>query len=457
MSDWMPVSTVGTQQTIAVSATRESTVHLTTFGCQMNEYDSELVRSILIRAGYRFTEQLEQAGVVLLNTCAIRERAHQTVYRVLDQLRWRKRGGEQLLVGLLGCMTTNLRERLLLERPEIDLVAGPDSYRRLPQLLRRARSQGLRGSDLSLSEYETYEQVYPRRAAGVNAWIAVMRGCDNFCSFCVVPYTRGRERSRDPDGVVEEVSRLAAEGFRQVTLLGQNVNSYRYGAVDFAELLLRVAAVDGIRRIRFTSPHPKDFPPRLLEALASCPKLCKQVHLPLQAGSDAVLERMKRTYTQSEYLALVERIRSLVPEVKLSTDILVGFAGESEEDFQATLRVVEQVGFDSAFTFQYSERVGTYAARHLPDDVPAAVKGERLQRLIALQRGISQRLNRAEIGRLEEILVEGPSKRSSAEWVGRTDGNKVVIFPHAGERPGDLIRCRIVQASSAALQGEKIA
>jgi len=455
MSGLIPVSVLSRPSPDAAPI-GQATVHLTTFGCQMNEYDSELVRSILSAAGYGFTEQAGAAEVVLLNTCAIRENAHRTVFTALDRLQARKRRGERLVVGLLGCMATNLRERLLAERPEIDLIAGPDSYRRLPQLLREAYEQRRRGQDLGLSESETYEQIYPRRAGGVNAWIAVMRGCDNFCSFCVVPYTRGRERSRAPAGVVEEARRAAAQGYKQISLLGQNVNSYRSGSTDFASLLLQVAALEGIERLRFTSPHPKDFPRALLEALAGHPKLCKQVHLPLQAGSDAVLQRMKRSYTSAEYLGLVEQTRAWIPGVKLSTDLIVGFPGETDADFERTLELVEQVEFDSAFTFLYSERVGTFAARHFVDDVPRELKGARLQRLIAVQRAISKRLNLAEVGRVERVLVEGPSRRSSADWIGRTDGNKVVVFRQRGERPGELLDYRIVGANAATLRGERV-
>ncbi|RMG61996.1 MAG: tRNA (N6-isopentenyl adenosine(37)-C2)-methylthiotransferase MiaB, partial [Calditrichaeota bacterium] len=383
-------------------------VYIETYGCQMNEYDTELVKTILRQEDYEFTDDPEEAEIVLLNTCSVRENANRKVYNRIHQLKSHGRGkGRAVKIGILGCMATNFRQQLLKDSSlPIDFIAGPDSYKRLPRVIQQVEETGQKAFDVTLSEFETYADVYPTREGGVNAWIAVMRGCDNFCTFCVVPYTRGRERSRDPENVVEEVRRLAAEGFRQVTLLGQNVNSYNFEGRDFAYLLERVSEVEGIERIRFTSPHPKDFPDRLLEVIAWNPKVCKQIHLPLQAGSDRILALMNRTYTQAEFLALVEKIRSKIPQVVLTTDIIVGFCTETDEDFRETVRVVERVEFDSAFIFKYSERPRTIAARKFKDDVPEAVKTERIVYLNELQKQISYRKNCAHVGQVQEVLIE---------------------------------------------------
>jgi tRNA-2-methylthio-N6-dimethylallyladenosine synthase len=335
----------------------------------------------------------------------------------------------------------------------VDIVAGPDSYKRLPLLIASVRETGEKGFDFSLSEYETYSDIAPQRMPGVNAWIAIMRGCDNFCTFCVVPYTRGRERSREPQNIVAEVHRIAAEGFKQVTLLGQNVNSYRYEQHDFADLMQMVAEVDGIRRVRFTSPHPKDFPRKLLHAMAANPKLCKHIHLPLQSGSDSVLARMNRTYTQQEFLDLVVEIRAIMPGVSLTTDAICGFCGERDEDFEETLEVMRRVEFDSAFTFKYSERKHTIAERKFKDDVPEEVKLQRLTRLIDLQREISKQRNAAEVGKVYEVLVEEPSKKNPHEWLGRTDQNKGVVFWDEAVKPGDFAPVRINAAGTNTLRG----
>ncbi|MDH4081636.1 MAG: tRNA (N6-isopentenyl adenosine(37)-C2)-methylthiotransferase MiaB, partial [Nitrospira sp.] len=332
-------------------------VHLETFGCQMNESDSELVRSLLKQQGFVFTEDRERADILLVNTCAIRENAHNKIYAHLSELKAVKKQ-RPLVVGVLGCMAQNLKTDLADKEPIVDVLAGPDSYRQLPTLLAtalEAQEQGLaqKRFALDLSEYETYEGILPDRDSGVNAWITVMRGCDNFCSFCVVPYTRGRERSRDPESILDEARDAAARGFRQITLLGQNVNSYRHGAWDFAALIRAVADQGGIERVRFTSPHPKDFPPALIEAIATHPGICKHIHLPLQSGSDRILELMGRTYTGAEYLALVDRIRCAIPDIVLTTDIICGFCSESDDDFQATFRLVEQAQLDSAYIFKY--------------------------------------------------------------------------------------------------------
>jgi tRNA-2-methylthio-N6-dimethylallyladenosine synthase len=428
-------------------------IFLETFGCQMNEYDSELIRSILRGHQHTFVENLEQAEVALLNTCAIRENAHERIYHRLDDLRGMKRRRKNLVVGVLGCMAQNLRLDLAEHEPVVDIIAGPDSYKRLPLLIDSVRETGEKGFDFSLSEYETYSDIAPQRMPGVNAWIAIMRGCDNFCTFCVVPYTRGRERSREPQNIVAETHRIAAEGFKQVTLLGQNVNSYRFEQHDFADLMQMVAEVDGIRRVRFTSPHPKDFPRKLLHVMAANSRLCKHIHLPLQAGSDSVLERMNRTYTKQDFLDLVAEIRALVPEISLTTDVICGFCGETDEDFEETMEVMRRVEFDSAFTFKYSERKQTIAERKFKDDVPDEVKLQRLTRLIELQREISRQRNAAEIGKIFEVLVEEPSKKNPHEWLGRTDQNKGVAFWGEAVKPGDFVQVRINAAGTNTLRG----
>ena len=436
-------------------------VHIETFGCQMNEYDTELVRSLLKTAGFAFTEDREQADVILMNTCAIREHAHHKVYGHLADLKAIKRQ-RNLVVGVLGCMAQNLKTDLVETKSIVDVLAGPDSYRRLPGLLARAiefQEKGVaqKGIAVDLSEYETYDDILPERAEGVNAWIAVMRGCDNFCTFCVVPYTRGRERSRDPHGIIREAEHLASQGYKQVTLLGQNVNSYKFNDWDFARLITAVADLPGVERVRFTSPHPKDFPPALLDAVAGHPNICKHIHLPLQAGNDRILELMNRTYSRRDYLALVEDIRRRRPDIVLTTDIICGFCTETQEEFLDTYRVMEEVGFHAAFIFKYSERKHTIAARKYPDDVPERVKSERVTRLVELQKSISLRKNQELVGRTLVVLVEGDAKKSSAQWMGRTDGNITVVWEKNGSgiRPGDLVPITIGWVSATTLFGDE--
>jgi len=437
------------------------TVHIETFGCQMNEYDSELVRSLLRKAGFEFTEDRERADVMLMNTCAIRENAHNKVYGHLAELKAVKEQ-RPLVVGVLGCMAQNLKEELTEKQPLVDVLVGPDGYRQLPGLLTNAlnaEEQGLvqRGMAVDLSEYETYDDILPERDDSSNAWIAIMRGCDNFCSFCVVPYTRGRERSRHPQGILREVEASVATGHTQITLLGQNVNSYRYEDWDFARLILAVAEVPGVRRVRFTSPHPKDFPAALLDAVAGHPNICKHIHLPLQSGNDRILELMNRTYSRKEYLDLAAHIRRRHPGIALTTDIICGFCSETEEEFLDTYRVVEEVQYHSAYVFKYSERKNTIAARKFPDDVPEAVKGERVSRLVDLQRPITARLNRELIGQTLPVMVEGDSKRSSDQWMGRTDTGVYVIW-NKSDAPallGSIQPVTILDGSAAVLMGRR--
>jgi tRNA-2-methylthio-N6-dimethylallyladenosine synthase len=417
----------------------------------MNESDSELVRAMLKQEGFVFTEDRERADVVLVNTCAIRENAHKKIYLHLSELRAVKKQ-RPLVVGVLGCMAQNLKSELAQKEPLIDVLAGPDSYRQLPTLLTTAldaQEQGLarKGFALDLSEYETYEGILPDRDDGVNAWITVMRGCDNFCSFCVVPYTRGRERSRDPESILLEARDAATRGFKQI---------YRHEEWDFAKLIGAVADQPGIERVRFTSPHPKDFPQTLIEAIATHPKICKHVHLPLQSGSDRILDMMGRTYTGAEYLSLAEHIRAIIPDVVLTTDIICGFCSETDEDFQATVRLVEQAQLDSAYIFKYSERKNTIAARKYVDDVPDQLKGQRVAKLMEIQRAITAERNRRYIGKTVKILIEGDATRSSKQGMGKTDGNITVVWEkHTGHsEPGTLMTKHIFDASAATLYGE---
>ena len=421
----------------------------------MNEYDSELVRSILLGNGFAEAGDQNSADVVLLNTCAVRENAHNRVYGRLQQLT-KLREEREFTIGVLGCMAQNLKTELLDNNLSVDLVVGPDSYRNLPVLINEARRNGHHEIAIDLSEFETYDDIYPARREGVNAWIAVMRGCNNFCTFCVVPYARGRERSRPLMSVVDETRRLVDEGYSQVTLLGQNVNSYRHEGHNFAELMAAVADVPGIRRVRFTSPHPKDFPDDLLEAIKNHPQICKHIHLPLQAGSDRILKMMRRLHTAEEYIGLVTHIREIIPDIILTTDIILGFPTETREEFMETLRVMEQVRFDSAFIFNYSERKDTVAQRRWPDNVPKDEKRYRIMYLNDLQKKISLEKNKRHIGETHEILVEGPSRRDSSDWSGRYDGGKSVIFAHADEKPGDYIKVKITNATSIVLKGQKV-
>ena len=434
-------------------------VHIETFGCQMNEYDSELVKSLLRNSGFEFTEDRERADVMLMNTCAIRENAHNKVYGHLAELKAVK-DQRPLVVGVLGCMAQNLKEELTDKQPLVDILVGPDGYRQLPVLLTNALyagEQGLarRGMAVDLSEYETYDDILPERDGGINAWIAIMRGCDNFCSFCVVPYTRGRERSRDPEGVLREVEASVESGHSQITLLGQNVNSYRHGDWDFARLILAVAEVPGVRRVRFTSPHPKDFPSALLDAVAAHPNICKHIHLPLQSGNDRILELMNRTYSRQDYLDLAAQIRRRHPGIALTTDIICGFSSETEEEFLDTYRVVQEVNYHSAYIFKYSERKNTIAARKFADDVPEEIKGERVARLVDLQRPITARINRDLIGHRVPVMVESNSKRSPNQWMGRTDTNITVIWDKSDVPAsiGDIHPVTVLDASAAVLMG----
>ena len=429
-------------------------IYIETYGCQMNFADTEVINGILNEQGYELATELETADAIFMNTCAIRDNAEQRIYGRLSNFEHLKKRNPHLVIGILGCMAERLRSNLLEANSSVDIVCGPDEYRRLPALIDEA-FQGEKGIRTQLSRVETYDDIVPLRTEGISAWVSVMRGCDKFCTFCVVPFTRGRERSRTLDGVVREVRELAERGFREVTLLGQNVNSYRDGDHDFAALLTAVAAIDPQLRVRFTTSHPQDMSDRLIEAIAGSENICSYIHLPFQSGSDRVLELMNRTYTRAHYLDLVRRIRASIPGVSLSTDVIAGFPTETEEDHRDTLTLMEEVRFDGAFMFKYSPREKTKAWK-MGDDVPEDVKGRRLEEIIDLQRRLSYDINQRLIGGTERILLEGPSKRSEEEWMGRTDTNKSVIVPKASFTAGQYVDVRITSATSATLFGELV-
>ena len=428
-----------------------------TYGCQMNVGDSEIVVSLMQREGYVYTDRIEQADVILINTCSIRDNAEQRIWGRLNELKRYRKARPGLIVGILGCMAERLREQLLEGPWGVDVVAGPDAYRDLPRLVREAEAGG-KGVNVLLSTEETYAEIAPVRLDrnGVSAFVAIMRGCNNFCSYCVVPYTRGRERSRDPQTIVDEARTLFENGYREVTLLGQNVNSYRAGEVDFPELLRRVAAISPLLRVRFATSHPKDMSDRLLETMASMPNICRAIHLPAQSGATSMLERMNRKYTREWYLDRIAAIRRYMPDCAITTDLIAGFSGETEEEHAATLSLMREVGYSWAFMFKYSERPGTFAQRNLPDDVPDEVKSRRLQEIIALQNDLSLESNRRDVGREFEVLVESESKRNSGQLSGRTSQNKVVVFDRGNHRIGDYVRVRVTGCTSATLLGEEL-
>ncbi len=439
-------------------------VRIETYGCQMNVADSEVVAAMMALAGYEPTDNDNEAAAVLLNTCSIRDNAEQKIYSRLAY--WnalRRKSGRNVIIGVIGCMAERLKNELI-EKHGVDLVAGPDAYMDLPDLVAAAET-GNPAINIELSTSETYRDVVPRRLGGsgaVGGFISIMRGCNNFCSYCIVPYTRGRERSREPRSILRELEDLRKRGFREATLLGQNVNSYSYSdpdtgeTVDFPALLAMAAQAAPDMRIRFTTSHPKDMSDRTLETIARYPNLARHIHLPVQSGSDSVLKNMNRKYTREWYLDRVAAIRRILPDAGLSTDMFTGFYNESEEDFQETLSLMREAAFDSAFMFKYSERPGTLASREMKDNVPEEVKIDRLNRMIALQNELSLESNRRDIGKEFEVLVEGPSKRNAEEYCGRTSQNKFVVFPRGNVKAGDFIRVRITDASSATLHGVQI-
>ena len=430
-------------------------LYIETYGCQMNVADSEVVASVMRVAGYEPAEGAEEADAVFLNTCSVRDNAEQKIIHRLEQLRALRRR-KPLIIGVLGCMAERVKEELI-EKHGVDLVAGPDAYLSLPDLILQVEA-GQKAINVELSTTETYRNIVPSRIGGnrLSGYISIMRGCNNFCHYCIVPYTRGRERSRDMESILAEARDLRDKGYKELTLLGQNVNSYRSEGLGFPELLRRVSREVPELRIRFTTSHPKDMSDETLRVIAEEPNVCRHIHLPVQSGSDAVLERMNRKYTREWYLERVEAIRRIVPDCGLSTDIFAGYCGETEEDHRQSLSLMRECQYDSAFMFKYSERPGTFASRHLPDDVPEEVKLRRLNELIALQNELSAESNRRCVGREFEILVEGRSKRSAEQLYGRTEQNKVVVFPRGGHHPGEFLRVRITGSSSATLQGETV-
>jgi len=426
-------------------------VYVETYGCQMNVADSEVVLSIMNDGGYGITGSPETADIIFVNTCSVRDNAEQRVRQRISTLKNYKRSNPGVLIGVLGCMAERLRNELIDKGNVVDMVVGPDEYRKLPELVENAFN-GERGIAVKLSRVENYDDIMPLRTEGINAWISVMRGCDKFCTFCVVPFTRGRERSRKLQSIIEEVERLSARGFKEITFLGQNVNSYHDGEFDFADLIRRASRVDRSIRIRFMTPHPQDMSDKLIDAIAENENVCNAIHLPLQSGSDRVLQLMNRTYTVDQYYALVEKIRSTIPGVTLSTDIIAGFPTESADDHRATLDVIRTVGYDGAFTFKYSPREHT-KAWEMSDDVPEEVKVGRLNDIIELQQNISLAKNQQLVGSAVEILVERESAKSHDEWMGRTETNKVTVFPKGGALIGDLVTIAVERCNSATLFG----
>lgn len=431
-----------------------------TYGCQMNVADSEVVASIMQMAGYEPCFTLEEADAVFLNTCSIRDNAEQKILNRLEFFHALRKKHKKMIIGVLGCMAERVKNDLI-ENHHVDLVAGPDAYLTLPDLIASVEA-GEKAINVDLSTTETYRDVIPSRICGnhISGFISIMRGCNNFCHYCIVPYTRGRERSRDIESILNEVRDLEKKGYKEVTLLGQNVNSYKFEAngktITFPMLLRTVAQTVPGMRIRFTTSHPKDMSDETLHAIAEVPNICKHIHLPVQSGSSRILKLMNRKYTREWYLERVKKIRDIIPDCGLSTDIFSGFHSETEEDHQLSLSLMQECAYDSAFMFKYSERPGTYASKHLPDNVPEEIKIRRLNELIALQNRLSAESNKKDIGQTFEVLAEGVSKRSTAQLFGRTEQNKVVIFDRATYRPGDFVKVRIVEASSATLKGEVV-
>ena len=436
-------------------------LYIETYGCQMNVADSEVVASVMQMAGYEMCQDEDEADAIFMNTCSVRENAENKIYNRLDTLHAEQKKGRKVILGVLGCMAERVKDDLI-ENHHAQLVAGPDSYLNLPDMIAQAEA-GNKAIDIALSKTETYKDIVPQRVAlaKISGFVSIMRGCDNFCHYCIVPYTRGRERSRDVDSILNEVRNLQQQGYKEVTLLGQNVNSYRFvnaeeQTVDFPQLLRLVAETAPIMRIRFSTPHPKDMSDATLRVIAEVPNVCRHIHLPIQSGSDKVLKLMNRKYNVEWYLSRVKAIRELVPDCGLSTDIFVGFHGETEADHQESLRIMREVGYDSAFMFKYSERPGTYASKHLPDDVPEDVKIRRLNELIMVQNENSAIANRAEVGKVREVLVEGPSKRSREQLCGRTEQNKMVVFDKGNHHIGQYVQVRITGSTSATLLGEAV-
>ncbi len=427
-----------------------------TYGCQMNVADSEVIASVMKMAGYETCDSIEEADAVLLNTCSVRENAENKIYSRLEALHALQKKGHAFIIGVVGCMAERVREELI-EHHHVNLVAGPDSYLSLPELFAAAEI-GEKAINVELSTTETYRDVIPERVCGshISGFVSIMRGCNNFCHYCIVPYTRGRERSREVDSILNEVKDLQRKGFKEVTLLGQNVNSYQCGEVGFPQLLGIVAEAAPDMRIRFTTSHPKDMSDETLEVIATHKNICRHIHLPVQSGSNRILKLMNRKYTHEWYLDRVAAIRRILPDCGLTTDIFVGYHSETEEDHQLSLSLMREVGYDSAFMFKYSERPGTYASKHLPDDVPEDTKIRRLNEMIALQNELSAESYKKDIGKTFEVLVEGVSKRSKEQFFGRTQQNKVVVFDRGSHHIGDFVKVKVSESSSATLKGIEV-
>jgi len=429
--------------------------YIKTYGCQMNEYDSEVMAGLLTKDHYQLTSKPEEADLIILNTCYVREKVKQKIYSKLGEIKKLKEKNPHLILGVCGCVAQRKPKEVLQQAPYVDFILGTFNFYRLPLVVRRVRESGERIVDVE--ERETIPEKLPKlRKNRFSAYVPIMRGCDNFCTYCNVPYVRGRERSRLPEDILREVEELSCQGYKEVTLLGQNVNSYGKGLenrLDFADLLTRINCIEGIERIRFTTSHPKDITDKLIQRMRDLDKVCEHLHLPVQAGSNKVLKRMRRGYTKERYLELVDKIRKAIPQISLTTDIIVGFPGESEQDFQETLDLVRKVEFDGAFTFCYSRIKGTEAAE-FEDQLPEEVKKERLRRLIQLQRQILEKRNKSLVGQKFEVLVEGLSKKSSDELQGRTRTNKVVVFKGSPDLVGKLVQVKIVDSSQWALRGE---
>lgn len=434
-------------------------LYIETYGCQMNVADSEVVASVMKMAGYELCENEAEADAIFMNTCSVRENAENKIYNRLDTLHAEQKKGRRVILGVLGCMAERVKDDLI-ENHHAQLVAGPDSYLNLPDMIAQAET-GNKAIDIDLSKTETYRDIVPQRIslAKIGGFVSIMRGCDNFCHYCIVPYTRGRERSRDVSSILKEVKDLQQQGYKEVTLLGQNVNSYQVrseGGLSFPQLLRLVAAEVPQMRVRFTTSHPKDMSDETLKVIAEMPNVCKHIHLPVQSGSDKILKLMNRKYTVEWYMNRVQAIRKMIPDCGLSTDIFVGYHDETEEDYRLSLDLMRTVGYDSAFMFKYSERPGTYASKHLPDNVPEEVKIRRLNELIKLQTEMSAAANKRDEGSVFEVLVEGPSKRSREQLCGRTEQNKMVVFDKGKHHIGEFVKVRITGSTSATLFGEAI-
>jgi len=432
-------------------------LYIETYGCQMNTNDSEVVASVLCNSGFEVTETIEEASLIILNTCAVRDHAENKIFQRLIVIKKLKTTNHDLLVGVIGCMAERLKEQLFERNVKVDIVCGPDSYRKIPELVAIAGKNN-QAINVHLSDSETYSDISPMHLGHnrLSAFISIMRGCDNFCTYCIVPYTRGRERSRDAQSIIEEAKNLEKNGFKEVTLLGQNVNSYNHEDFTFPKLMEAVAQAVPSMRVRFTTSHPKDLSNDLLVVMAANNNICKNIHLPVQSGSTNVLELMNRKYTREWYLDRIAAIKQIVPDVTLSTDILSGFCNETEEDHQDTLSLMKTVGFDTAFMFKYSVRPGTLAEKRFEDNIPEDIKLRRLNEIINLQNELSSLSNEADIDKTFEVLVEGISKKSKEEYYGRTSQNKVVVFPKGDAKIGDFVNVKIKGFTSATLMGENI-